>query len=113
MSNFKHPAIVSLAAITGAQLSAIVLSPQPGQTSNVCLQWAQVAIGSVYNQPRPSDQPHVPAGLTVGEYNQYRKSSKPMISRSPHPIRAITGCCCSNSCGSSAYCSNSSSIAIA
>lgn len=44
MSKFKRPAIVSLAAIAGAQLSAIAFSPQPGQTSGECLQWAQDTI---------------------------------------------------------------------
>lgn len=51
MSNFKRQAIVSLAAIAGAQLSAIVLSSQPAQTSSECLQWAAEGINHAIRKP--------------------------------------------------------------
>lgn len=86
MSNFKRPAIVSLAAITGAQLSAIVLSPQPSQSSN-CPPWSPEGISQAI-QRQAYRKPADPLDGRPYWENNVWADSQPQASATPSAVAA-------------------------
>jgi hypothetical protein len=74
MSKILRQSIVPIAAVAGAQLINLVVSPaQPGQSSS-CLQWASEAVNDTSARlQRTFNPPYVPEGMSEGEYNQLRE----------------------------------------
>ncbi len=108
MSKIPRQAIVSIAAVAGAQLAGILLSPtSPGQSS-VCLQWAAesisaaqqnlqyavspppIAEGSYYDVRTRRDEPTYPVGQYQATAPVPTAVSEPVARTETVPLSATT-----------------------